>query len=297
MSTNTSEQTEKQRIAVVKFGGSFATDPETGVIKQDYFEDFFRTFASVLLEHYAKIGLIIGGGPRVRRDQRAAGDISSGAKDRLAKHMMLENAEVLRQLAGSHGLKVASAVPNSPAMAAALARDHTHDVISASWLKEGQSSDTSAVLLLQLFAQELARTTDPKDIELLAMILSNVLFICTADPKLDKNARPISFATFPALIERGVLSKNTDDFRPGMSVPIDPVAVHDLLELEEAGHVPVVYYTDGQQTNFPSINSILKGEPFDENNPRNGTRIRGGVPDHSIIFYKDPANPRQEPAR
>src|SRR3990167_2099974 len=127
--TNTAEQ-EKQRIAVVKFGGSFATNPDSGEIQPDYFEKFFSEFASVLIDRYAKIGLIVGGGPKVRREQRAAGDISSPAKDRLAKVMMHKNAETLRWMAGDYGLNVAPRVPKNENEAKALAYNEKYNTVS-----------------------------------------------------------------------------------------------------------------------------------------------------------------------
>lgn len=283
------------RPLVIKFGGSEATDPETGEIKVDYFETFFQTFANSIIDRYTKIGLVIGGGQRARTVQQAAGNVSSERKDRLPKKVMLENAEVLRWMAANKGFDVVPIVPRNSEQAKRLAHHPRHNAVSLSWLKEGQSSDASAVFLLQEFIDALEVTNDPVEIEPLIVILSNVPFIYTADPHEDPQAKAISFASLPTLINARILSSNKEDFQSGQHVPIDSVAVGELLKLENQGHEPTVFYTGGDQSNFPSVREILLGEKFREDHPRVGTRIRSNT--EKLLFYEGPIAYKKQPVR
>jgi uridylate kinase len=275
-------ESSKQRVGVIKFGGSFATNQETGLLKESYFEDFFRVFANILIEQYAKVGLVIGGGPRVRRDQADAGNVSAGEKDRVAQSIMWQNAEKLRQIAGDYRLRVPSRVPHSQDEALRMILDHHYSVMIASWLKEGQSSDAVAAFLLRQLTDALRRTESPEEIWPLIVILSNVPFLFDKDPDKHTDSQPISFATLSTLEKSGIISSKLEDFDSGMNVPIDPVAVNRLLRMEYFGYDPALYFTEGLQRNF---REVLLGLPFDPKNPRVGTRSRK-TNDPEIHYFK-----------
>lgn len=277
-------ESKKARAVVIKFGGSFATNPETGKVIEEYFHAFFQEFGEALKARYDKIGFVIGGGPKVRSNQRAAQNASAAEKDRLAQQDMWDNAEIIRRLAGEYGLDVALFVPKNPEEAKALAHDTERNTGVVSWLQEHQTSDTSAVILLHLFSEALEKSHDPKDIEAMAVILSNVPFIFTADPKKDFNAKPISYAGLSQLVDANILSARKEDLEGGMSTPIDPVATRLLLDLEQMGHDTTIYFADGRTDNFSSIREILTGAPFDESKPRLGTRIRSNATE--ILYYE-----------
>lgn len=281
-------ESKKARAVVIKFGGSFATDPKTGKVIEEYFHKFFQEFGEALKARYDKIGLVIGGGQKVRSNQKAARGASAAEKHRLAQKDMWDNAEVIRRLAGEYGLDVALFVPKNPEEAKVLAHDGQRNTGVVSWLQEYQTSDTSAVMLLHLFSEALEKSHDPKDIEAMAVILSNVPFIFTADPNKDFNAKPISYASLSQLVDAEFISARKEDLVEGMSAPIDPVAVHKLLELEKAGHDTTLYFADGRTDNFSSIREILTGAPFDESKPRLGTRIRSNATE--ILYYDGPQN-------
>jgi uridylate kinase len=79
-------------------------------------------------------------------------------------------------------------------------------LVAAGW-KPGFSTDYDAVLLAERFGAQML------------INLSNIEKVYTADPRTDKNARPIdkiTWADFRAMVG--------DEWVPGKNVPFDPVA-------------------------------------------------------------------------
>ena len=110
-------------------------------------------------------------------------------------------------------------------------------LVAAGW-KPGFSTDYDAVLLAERFQAD-------------ALInLSNIEKVYTADPKTNKDAKPIdqiSWADFRALVG--------DEWTPGKNVPFDPVASRHAAKIGLK-----VICAAGK--NLENLRSILNGEKF-----------------------------------
>lgn len=232
---------EIPKAVVLKFGGSRATD-DTG-INTDYFSRFFANIDRNCLNSRDQIALVIGGGPKVRAMQKTVE--GNANKDRIAREVLWENAETLRQLAEEQGLGPVAPIPHSTEEARALLADPAYRSVAMSWLQEGRSTDATALLIAEEWIQ--------RGYDTMVVILSNVARIFTADPRQFDDAEPIAAANVEDLVANGVLLGNPEDFTPGMNVTIDPVAVHTLLRLGQAA--PLLYFGHGDD--FESINQFL----------------------------------------
>lgn len=241
----------RETAAIIKFGGSMATN-EKG-INTAYLQEFFREMQGVLPQ-FAQAILVIGGGSRVREAQKQA--TTNSEKDEIGMNILHEHATELRKVVEGAGFTTADSVPRT--------REEAHQVITTTegfattlgGLKIGQSTDTVAITASEIVEQ--------MNRDAMIVILSNVYNIFTADPKLDKNARPIFETTIDDLIERQIVSDDPEQFIPGMSVTIDPVAVSMLAKRPQN-----LFFGHGRD--FPNIRSFLQGSW-----PKRGTVITKG---------------------
>lgn len=272
-----------KKIAVVKFGGSFAV-LENGRLNVDYFEkEFFPVIAPILLSEYSKVGLVLGGGNDARQIQaQTKGD--AVAKDKAPRERMWTRAETLRRLTQTFGLWPVDRVPHSPEEAKQLAADPYYNLLIASWLKEGQSTDGTTAFLSQELLKVLAESTDPAQILVTVIILSDVDAIYNRDPNRYAKARAIRSSNLSRLVKEKTLSADISTRIPGMKVPMTPEAVARLLEMKEQGNEPNIYF--GHDKNIDAVRAALLGEDpttlTSEKRPISGTVLR---PDATQTIY------------
>ncbi len=241
-----------EKALIVKFGGSSSTTMEGA--NPEYFLPFFNDVKEALTQHYARLALIIGGGPRVRALQ--AGVTEDREKDQIGIRALREHAAQLRTFARESGLSVAEYVPQDEQHAREIVSADKAFAVAFGGLKVGQSTDTVAITAAEIFQDE--------GYEALVVVLSNIARIFTADPKLEPNARPIRRASLDRLVEEGVLVNDPAKFRPGMNVTLDPVAVH---RLQQRGTLrPDIWFGHGQdRTNVAHVARRVE--------PNDGTQI------------------------
>lgn len=235
---------EKQKALVIKFGGSVATNIEGA--NEHYLRNFFEHLGLDVLSSVDRLGLLIGGGPRVRELQKSVS--TNYEKDMIAREAMWEHAESLRTVAEELGLDPTEAVPHSSKELLEMLPDLENKTVVASWLKDGQSSDASAISLAEAWVNQ--------GYEAAVVILSNVAHIFTADPKKDDSAKPISYSSVDQLVKEGVLIDDPSKFTPGMSVTIDPIAVRTLKDMRD--EAPTVFF--GNSESYDDVRSFLIGE-------------------------------------
>lgn len=235
---------KEKKALVIKFGGSEATGMEGA--RKDYLYDFLQSIGSDVFDTYDHIGLVIGGGPRVRALQaNVEGDT---AKNLVAREVMWEHAETLRDVANAVGLQTVASVPHSPEEMYDLLNTDKSQTIVMSWLKDRQSSDASSILLLEKWAQEI-RTAE-------IVILSNVAYIFTHNPNEVTTARAIIRSNVNQLVRERVLSDDPNSFKPGDHVVIDPVAV-SILVRNNNKQIPL-FFSHGN--NPGDVGKFLTGE-------------------------------------
>ncbi|MEP7166362.1 MAG: hypothetical protein ABI758_00105 [Candidatus Woesebacteria bacterium] len=254
----------KEKACVIKIGGSGATDMN-GASKPNLIA-LLTEIGIPELSKYSRLALGIGGGPRVRALQ--ATKETDHEKDMVARDVMWEHAEDLLAVAASLGLVTVPGIPHSPEEMMHIARNQKQPVVAMSWLKDKQSSDTSALMLAMEWQRQ------GYDTEL--VILSNVLHIFTADPKHDPEARPISRSSVPLLVKENVLIDDPEKFRPGMNVTIDPVAVSHLVR-QENEKLDLMFTG---MSNGRNVNAFLSGYE-----PDMGTVLRPSI--EQTVYYSN----------
>jgi len=206
----------KEKAVVIKFGGSTATH-EYGV-NNDYFHEFFGITAAALQQRFSRFAFVIGGGKRVRRVQQTVH--TNREKDQVALQILAEHAQQLSDIALSYGFQMSTSIPSSNKEAQRVFSQDRFQGIALGGLQIGQSTDTVAVTAAELFQNQ--------GYDALLLILSNIAYIYTSDPNIQKNAKPIAQGNIRGLIQEKVLVDDPKKFVPGMNVTIDPVAVSML---------------------------------------------------------------------
>lgn len=243
----------KERALIIKFGGSVATTPDGA--NKDYLRSFLKGLGLDLLRSYQRVGLVIGGGSRVRALQK--GLETDYQKDMIAQGALWEHAQDLLSVAGEVGLETVDRIPHSRTEAYQMVAHQQKPVLAMSWVTTGQSTDAAAVMLSEMWQQRQYKAE--------IVILSNVFHILTGDPKQDITARPIRSSSVERLVEEGVLIDNPDDYKSGMNVTIDPVAVRNLLVMNE--QIPSLFF--GHANDIASVIAYLLGKI-----PENGTVLK-----------------------
>ena len=192
---------------IVSVGGSL-------IVPDGIDTDFLTKFHTIVVRAIAQdfsFFIIAGGGKTARNYQDAArsvrGDLTRDDLDWLGIHATRLNAHLLRTLFREEAdPRIITDDKESYITTAPL-------LIGAGW-RPGRSTDHCAVIA--------AETLKAKKI----VNLSNIDYVYTADPRIDKNATPIkeiNWDDFRALIPK--------DWDPGLSSPFDPIAAKQADEL------------------------------------------------------------------
>jgi uridylate kinase len=180
---------------------------------------------------------VIGGGPRIRELQNQVK--TDYDKDMIARAALWEHAQQLGEVAAEQGWSYVPIVPRSTGEATRLMQTQREFALALSWLQAGQSTDATAILAADIWRERFR--------DALVVILSNVAAIYTADPKVDRQARPIRAASVDLLVAQGILQNSVEQFKPGMRATIDPVAVNHLQRM--GSQAPSVFFGQAQDIN------------------------------------------------
>jgi len=192
---------------IISVGGSIII-PKTG-----FDIEFLKRFKNLIIELVRKgekFILVVGGGATCRQYQKALSEsheVSQADLDWLGIFSTRFNAEFVRLLFGklAHGQVVES--PTNKLIA-------NKPIIIASGWKPGRSTDYVAVMLAKIYgAKQIINA-------------SNVDFIYEADPKINKDARPIKQMCWKKF--RKIIG-NT--WTPGANLPFDPRAAQLAAKL------------------------------------------------------------------
>jgi uridylate kinase len=190
----------KRPPIIISLGGSLIV-PKSGIDIA-----FLKQFKSLISRRIAKgdrFVIICGGGSTARQYQaaaRAVGQLTHEDIDWLGIHATRLNGHLMRAIFHRQSHPTIVKNPNAPP------RFREPILIAAGW-KPGWSTDYDAVLL----ASGLGATT--------VINLSDVDYVYSADPRKDRNAKPmkrIDWKAFRKLVG--------NKWNPGVNAPFDPVA-------------------------------------------------------------------------
>ncbi len=188
------------KTIVLSLGGSIIIPDKINVT-------YLKRFRSLMLKlnkRGYRFIIVTGGGDICRHYQKAARlvrpEISSIDLDWIGISATKYNAELIRAIFGSQAHR---SIITNPLKKAKTGKKI---IIGSGW-KPGCSSDKDAVLL--------AKTYGAKKL----INLSNIRFVYTADPKKNKNAKPIRRMSW-----RELIAITGRKWQPGAHVPFDPEA-------------------------------------------------------------------------
>ncbi|MGD1820544.1 MAG: UMP kinase [Pleomorphochaeta sp.] len=220
-------------LAVLSLGGSIIAPDKVDI---DFLSKFNKAIREYLKENKEnKLILVCGGGAPARVYQNAYREIVNDTNNDIQDWIGIKATHLNAQLVYSIFSDLCSdeviTNPNADIK-------FTNQVLVAAGWKPGFSTDTDAVFLSKRFGGKLI------------VNLSNIAKVYTADPKLDKNAKPID-------------SINWEDFRkmvgnewvPGKNCPFDPIASKGAQEDSMK-----VICADGR--NIENTLNILRGTEF-----------------------------------
>ena len=190
----------KRPPIIISLGGSLIV-PKSGIDIA-----FLKQFKSLISRRIAKgdrFVIICGGGSTARQYQataRAVGQLTHEDIDWLGIHATRLNGHLMRAIFHRQSHPTIVKNPNAPP------RFREPILIAAGW-KPGWSTDYDAVLL----ASGLGATT--------VINLSDVDYVYSADPRKDRNAKPVKRIDWKAF--RKLVGNKWD---PGLNAPFDPVA-------------------------------------------------------------------------
>jgi uridylate kinase len=256
-------QSNLEKAVVIKFGGSTTTN-ERGA-NREYLKWFFHELGPDFQKIFSKAAFIIGGGPRVRLIQ--ANLQTQQEKDLAGIRATQEHAQQMGEVMRAAGIQTEKMIPTNPAELRKLITQQKKFAVALGGIKIGQTTDAVAVTAAELYAQQ--------ELNAKIVILSNVWSIFTSDPKQNPDALPIQQSSIPLLIEENVLAHDPAQFRSGMSVTIDPIAVHSLEQ--QGNKSPHLFF--GHAEDIGSITDFL----FDKT-PINGTVLSPKNP--TTIYHK-----------
>ncbi|MGI5909251.1 MAG: UMP kinase [Sphaerochaetaceae bacterium] len=221
------------KLTILSLGGSIIA-PDTVDIA------FLKDFDIALREYLAEdaerqVILVCGGGAPARTYQQAYRAIapipSASEQDWIGIKATHLNGQLLRAI---YNDLCRDDLVTDPTAEIAF----TGQVLVAAGWKPGFSTDTDAVYLAEKFGGRKI------------VNLSNIAKVHTADPRTDKNAKPldaISWADFRKMVG--------DTWTPGKNTPFDPIASKRASELGVT-----VICADGR--NIGNTMAILRGEEF-----------------------------------
>ncbi|MFH0792038.1 MAG: UMP kinase [bacterium] len=225
----TNKPTTGKRV-VLAIGGSIVFPNEIDVV-------FLKKFVAYIKKQVKKgcrFVFVVGGGRVCRKYQKAGGEIvklKAIEKDMIGIAVTRMNAYFIKTLFGS--------------IAETDVFDSRHKfngfkkkpiIIACGW-EPGGSTDLDAVLVTVDFG--LKET----------IIMGNTPYVYTADPQIDKNAKPLTNLTWKEYFN--LIPKK---WTPGMHSPVDPVA----SKIARDSKLKVIV-TDGD---FSNLTKILEGKKY-----------------------------------
>ena len=225
-------------LYVISLGGSIVA-PSTPDV------EFIAKFAELIKNYLSenkdvRIILTIGGGGVARSYINAYKDVISKLSiekndydaDMIGIMATRLNAQLIKAV-------FASSCPNPVVYdPTAIEKFEGRVLLAAGW-KPGFSTDTDAVILAERFEAKML------------INLSNIAKVYTADPKVDKNAKPIDNISWDDFITNIVGS----EWSPGKNLPFDPIASQ---RAKKAG-IKVIC-ADGKD--IKNLENILNGTTF-----------------------------------
>jgi uridylate kinase len=220
-------------LAVLSLGGSIIAPDKVDI---DFLSKFNKAIRTYLKEDKNnKLILVCGGGAPARVYQSAYRQIVEEKNDDVQDWIGIKATHLNAQLVHSifNDLCSDEVITNPSADI-----KFTNQVLVAAGWKPGFSTDTDAVFLSKRFGGKLI------------VNLSNIAKVYTADPKLDKNAKPldtISWEDFREMVG--------NEWIPGKNCPFDPIASKGAQEDQMK-----VICADGR--NIENTLNILRGKEF-----------------------------------
>lgn len=234
-----------EKAVVMKLGGSQATDVHG--VREGQLAQWFQELGVDFAQLFSRAAFVIGGGQRVRAVQAQLS--TNEEKDLAGLQVLQEHAGQVQRVLSQQGYSVHPRVPGNSIEAREFLSQQTESTVALGGLQIGQSTDTVAVTAAEVWQDA--------GYEAIIVILSNIWNIFTADPKVDPNARPVKTSSIDQLVREGVLLNNPADFRPGMNVPLDPVAVSRLQARQKAGNGIRLWL--GHMDDLESTRAFLEG--------------------------------------
>jgi len=221
------------KLAVLSLGGSIIAPDKVDI---EFLSNFNKAIRNYLNEDKTnKLILVCGGGAPARVYQNAYREIIKDADNNIQDWIGIKATHLNAQLVYSIFQDLCSdEVITDPR---ADIKFSNQILVAAGW-KPGFSTDTDAIYLSKRFGGKLI------------VNLSNIAKVYTADPKIDKNAKPLDNISW-------------DDFRkmvgnewiPGKNCPFDPIASKGAQEEQMK-----VICADGR--NIDNTLKILREEKF-----------------------------------
>ena len=219
---------------VMSIGGSLIVP--NGGINVDFLKRLNSFVRQQLASHPDRqFFLVIGGGATARHYRDAGRDVIGKLTDEdldwLGIHSTRLNAHLIRTI--FHDIAHPNIIEHYD-----IIRKATEQVVVASGWKPGWSTDYDCVMLCEDY-----------DVNVI-INLSNIKQVYTADPQVDKDAKPIEHMTWQEF--RGLVG---DEWKPGMNAPFDPIAAKKAQGL---GVKVVVMSGD----DFDNVEKYLTGQKF-----------------------------------
>lgn len=221
------------KLAVLSLGGSIIAPDKVDIEFLNNFNKSIREYLNEDKEN--KLILVCGGGAPARVYQNAYREIIEEADNNVQDWIGIKATHLNAQLVYSIFKDLCSdeviTNPNADIT-------FTNQVLVAAGWKPGFSTDTDAVFLSKRFGGKLI------------VNLSNIAKVYTADPKLDKNAKPldnISWEDFRKMVG--------NEWIPGKNCPFDPIASKGAQEDKMK-----VICADGR--NIENTLNILRNKDF-----------------------------------
>ncbi len=226
------------KTTVLSLGGSIVAPEKVDVEFLKRFKDAIKNYLEE--EKDARLILTVGGGAPARIYQEAAREIEASIDERSLDWIGIMatrlNASIVKAIFHEYAAEDIVTDPTSDI-------SFSSRILIASGWKPGFSTDTDAVYL--------ARKFNSKTI----VNLSNIKKVYTADPRKEKNAKPLDYISWDDFIKMVGTT-----WTPGKNTPFDPIASKMAKDDDMC-----VICADGR--NIENLINILNGRPFE------GTRI------------------------
>ncbi len=218
---------------VLDLGGSLVAPDAIAV-------EFLKSFERLIGEYLAKdssrrLIMVIGGGSPARKYQDAYRRISDSPENDEADWIGIAatrlNARLIKAVFEEYCTDEVVTDPTNVG-------DFTGRVLVASGWKPGFSTDYDAVLLAEKF-----------DARVL-INLTNIAKVYTADPKIDKSARPLDKVTWKEFSDI-----TGTEWVPGKNTPFDPMAVKKASQMK-------IIVISALGTDLDNLRRILDGSDF-----------------------------------